>query len=137
MKIKIPVEILGTMSDPEIAKKFNVSATAIYHRRKKLGIKPYSPQPNKTSIKWSKIPLGKVSDRKIAEKYNVSSTTINNYRLKNNIVASNKIIDWNNVGLGKEKDSDIARDYNVSNYTVWYNRVKRGITKYKIGEEKC
>lgn len=67
--------LLGTMSDVELARRNNVSASLVLLRRQERGILAYeSPRP------WAAF-LGTVSDSELARRFNGSTEVIRRYRV--------------------------------------------------------
>lgn len=64
-------ELLGTISDNEIARRSGVSQAWVSTFRRKLGIKPFRERKT-VDVNWDELPLGKVSDSTIAEQLNCS-----------------------------------------------------------------
>ena len=130
--------LLGTMSDVELAREFNVSKTAIAMRRKQLGVPAYLEWE---IIDWSKVDpyLGSCTDREIAEKAGVSEARVSSRRRRLGIppfsdrTGSEEIIDWKKIEpyLGTMHDKQLADKFNVSLSSICRKRLDMGIKAYK------
>lgn len=129
-------ELMGTIPDHEVAKRFDVCANTIWKYRNKLGIEP---DGNVDVTEEMKEMMGTVSDRKVGEKFGLKQTTIGNHRRRLGIEAFG-----NNGGfdvpeelieqLGEKLDTELGEEFGFTPSVVRKNRKKRGIDPLRPGE---
>lgn len=90
---------MGTDTDKNIGKRFNVSKVTLAARRLSLGIACYSPAK---TMNWDLIDdeLGKAIDKELAEKHGCSISTINTRRTSLGIPpygGKSSVFDWSRV----------------------------------------
>lgn len=135
---------LGTMSDPDVGRKFKVPAATITTRRLSLGISAYSP-PSK--LPWEKIipRLGKEPDNALAKEFGAYSGTLKRKRDELGIRAytSPSRFPWEEIVplMGWVSDKELAERYGPSVETIRVRRNKLGIpasTKHRVhgGQKK-
>ena len=78
------VEDLGKVTDSEIARRYNISPTAVMYARRRRNIPSINPVP-RLDIDWDKVPLGKYIDLHIADMYGCSVGIVHRERNKRKI----------------------------------------------------
>lgn len=134
------IELLGKSTDAEIAKRLGVSHTAVYLKRRELGIPARKPgrrhlplrRRGRPPIDWpSVIPLlGTMADNELARSLGVSHTSIHTKRRELGI-RPHRLTDALIDDFGTDTDAAIARKHGVHWAYVSRLRRKLGIPKYK------
>ena len=141
LKVRAPVELLGTMTDKEFAKRYKTQEGRIASWRKQLGIpcfgnkgkanKKLGEKPKRAPRRYD-VPeelLGKVSDREIAQTLGCHFTTVQGWRRQRGIAPAAALGEYDipEELLGKVSDVKIAKKLGCHFTTVKKWRVDRGI----------
>lgn len=71
------IRLLGKGSDRKIARKLGISPSAVFHKRRVLGIPGYRPPPKR--LRWTQemlALLGRVPDRVVARRFGTTKDTV-------------------------------------------------------------
>ena len=124
-------EILGTMSDGDVARKLQVPRTQVSHRRKQLGIAPFD---RKKTVRWTKAKLellGKEPDQLLARQWGYSSQVVALKRESLGIPHSAHVAriwtDEELALLGVITDPQLAKKIGISPRSVAHKRQELGI----------
>lgn len=129
--------LLGTMSDGEIGKKFNIPSTSALRRRQKLGI-PVAEQNSK--YPWQKIDslLGVKSNDEISKEFGIPKISLYERRGRLGIPSPKKVteemikqwIDWEIEGIPQ---TEMAKRSNV-HWTTVHRHLNAALNKPKFGK---
>jgi len=110
---------LGTTTDRELAKKFNVSTASIWRMRIMMNIKAFS-QP----VDWEKTAhlFGELSDMEIAKIHNVSRPAANLARKKFGLTKPKKDLSYIDQYLDSLSDTEIAEKFGLRRISVYHRR---------------
>lgn len=135
---KEAIDLMGKISDRQIAIKFNIDQTVMHNRRKELGI----PKASYVDYCKREVPiaeykhlLGKIPDIQIEKITGVHSTQIGEIRNRLGIPTSypHKKVELNLYQhlLGKMPDSEIGNLVGLDRTTVADKRIRLGIPQFK------
>jgi 5-methylcytosine-specific restriction endonuclease McrA len=135
------ISLLGKIIDQEFAKRFNISMSAIYKKRKELGIPRASKVGyGKNKHQWANKHLeliGTMSDRRLAKIMGVSKEVVQRERWRRGISSyrsQDVLLDWTpkmDALLGTDCDAEIAKKLDISKSAVKQRRQALGIRSYR------
>lgn len=130
------IALLGTLSDPQTAKKLGISATAVRNKRNKMNIKPLISHKKFIWTKRRLALLGTMADERLAYQLTVTSNVVSKKRVQLNIPIwkSPHKGTWADpealVKLGTMSDPDLAKLLGNTAPAVFRKRKQLGIPAY-------
>jgi len=127
------LSVIGTITDIDFERRFGVSNTSVYNKRKELNIPPLQVC---NRIQWDDYDhlLGTVSDTELAAMTGIDRSLVSRRRRKLNIPAfvPDNAIDWSIVYplLGKMTDSAVTKLTGVNTKMVTKKRNQLGIPAF-------
>ena len=117
---------LGQISDAELARRLDVTPTAVGIARNKRGIQGLRTKPS--VIVWTKKLFGKSTDAALAKRLGVSKGCVSTARKRLGMPrVLREYIDWDSQPLGSVSDAELAQSLGVHKTTVNAARIRRGI----------
>ncbi len=131
------IDLLGKLSDPNIAQQIGMSSTTVRNMRKQLGIKA---KTSSSQLQWSKeniALLGSIHDAVLAYHMKVTPATVTKKRTKMNIpiFKSKHKKHWsiaeNRAKLGTMPDSQLAKLLGITTPAIFIKRKQMGIAAFQ------
>jgi len=135
------VELLGTISDQEIAKRIGRTDSAVNIKRRILGIPAFGKSTSENKYRWSKkelAMLGKLTDAQVARETGLTSGVVAaKRRILGRPIAGGKTSrrrNWtkNEISkLGKISDIAFSKQFGINRRQVREKRYELGIAAYQ------
>lgn len=128
--------MLGTLSDPETARRLGVSSTVVRNKRIEMNIKPLLSQKKFIWTKKRLALLGTMADERLAYQLKVTPNVVSKKRVQLNIPiwSSPHKGTWSNpkaiAKLGTMSDPDLAKFLGNTASAVYRKRKQMGIPAY-------
>lgn len=117
---------LGQMPDSEIAKKLNVTATAVSYARRQRGINGENRYVKK--VTWTKELFENATNIELAKRFGICKSTVSAARKRLGLPrALAEFIDWDSQPLGLVSDNELAKTLGIDSSSVASARARRGI----------